>query len=97
MIWYPCCFLVIKGMKGDLMTRSYKKLWHILLDRDMSRSQLRKKAGISTNALAKLGKDESLPLKTLEKVCAALDCTLDDILEYVPDKETDGGSEFTRF
>lgn len=73
------------------MTRSYKKLWHILLDRDMSRSQLRKKAGISTNALAKLGKDESLPLETLEKVCAALDCTLDDILEYVPDKETDGG------
>lgn len=78
------------------MTRSYKKLWHILLDRDMSRSQLRKKAGISTNALAKLGKDESLPLETLEKVCAALDCTLDDILEYVPDKETDGGGEFTR-
>ena len=74
------------------MTRSYKKLWHILLDRDMSRSQLRKKAGISTNALAKLGKDESLPLETLEKVCAALDCTLDDILEYVPDKKTDGGS-----
>ena len=84
-------------MKGDLMTRSYKKLWHILLDRDMSRSQLRKKAGISTNALAKLGKDESLPLETLEKVCAALDCTLDDILEYVPDKEADGGGEFTRF
>lgn len=79
------------------MTRSYKKLWHILLDRDMSRSQLRKKAGISTNALAKLGKDESLPLETLEKVCEALDCTLDDILEYVPDKETDGGGEFTRF
>lgn len=73
------------------MTRSYKKLWHILLDRDMSRSQLRKKAGISTNALAKLGKDESLPLETLEKVCAALNCTLDDILEYVPDKNTDGG------
>ena len=75
------------------MTRSYKKLWHILLDRDMSRSQLRKKAGISTNALAKLEKDESLPLETLEKVCAALDCTLDDILEYVSDKETDGGGE----
>lgn len=75
------------------MTRSYKKLWHILLDRDMSRSQLRKKAGISTNALAKLGKDESLPLETLEKVCAALDCTLVDILEYVPDKETDGDGE----
>lgn len=80
-------------VKGGPMTRSYKKLWHILLDKDMSRSQLRKKAGISTNALAKLGKDESLPLETLEKVCAALDCTLVDILEYVPDKETDGDGE----
>ncbi|MBR1708702.1 MAG: helix-turn-helix transcriptional regulator [Clostridia bacterium] len=74
------------------MTRSYKKLWHILLDRDISRSQLRKMAGISTNALAKLGKNESLPLETLEKVCAALGCTLDDILEYIPDKDTNGGS-----
>ena len=63
------------------MTRSYKKLWHILLDRDISRTQLREMAGITTNALAKLGKDESLPLATLEKVCAALNCTLDDILD----------------
>ena len=74
------------------MTRSYKKLWHILLDRDISRSQLRKMAGISTNALAKLGKNESLPLETLEKVCAALGCALDDILEYIPDKDTNEGS-----
>ena len=49
----------------------------------MSRSDLRRKAGISTNAPAKLGKDESL--ETLEKVCAALDCSLNDILEYIPD------------
>jgi len=69
------------------MTRSYKKLWHMLLDLDMSKTQLRELAGISTNALAKLGKDESLPLETLEKVCSALNCTLDDILEYVPDKK----------
>lgn len=68
-----------------MMIRSYKKLWHLLLDRDMSRSELREKAGISTNALAKLGKDESVPLETLEKICAALGCTLDDILEYAPE------------
>ena len=75
------------------MTRSYKKLWHILLDRDISRTQLREMAGITTNALAKLGKDESLPLATLEKVCAALNCTLDDILEYVPDDRQPEGGE----
>ena len=63
------------------MARSYKKLWHILLDRGISRTQLRKMAGITTNALAKLGRDESLPLATLEKVCAALNCSLDDILD----------------
>ena len=74
------------------MTRSYKKLWHILLDRNISRTQLRKMAGISTKALAKLGKDESLPLATLEKVCAALGCSLDDILEYVQnEKQSEGG------
>ena len=78
------------------MTRSYKKLWHILLDRDMSRSDLRKKAGISTNALAKLGKDESLPLETLEKVCAALDCSLYDILEYVPNDKTTEAEDDTK-
>ena len=44
-------------------------------------------AGISTNALAKLGKDKSLPLATLEKVCAALGCSLDDILEYVQNEK----------
>ena len=76
------------------MTRSYKKLWHMLLDRNISRTQLREMAGISTNALAKLGKDESLPLATLEKVCAALGCTLDDILEYVSDeKQPEGGED----
>lgn len=75
------------------MTRSYKKLWHMLLDRNISRTQLREMAGISTNALAKLGKDESLPLATLEKVCAVLHCTLDDILEYVPDEKQPEGGE----
>ena len=54
------------------MARSYKKLWHMLIDLDMSRSQLRKKAGITTNAQAKLGKDESVPLETLEKICPVL-------------------------
>ena len=75
--------LILGDERGALVTRFIKKLLHILPDRDMSRSQFRKKAGISTNALPQQGKDGSLPLETLEKVCAALDCALDDILEYV--------------
>lgn len=69
------------------MSRSYNKLWHILIDRNMSRSDLRRKAGITTNALAKLGKNESVPLETLEKICVVLGCGLDDIVEHFPDEE----------
>ena len=77
---------VIHG-KRIIMSRSYNKLWHILIDRNMSRSDLRRKAGITTNALAKLGKNESVPLETLEKICVVLDCGLDDIVEHFPDEE----------
>lgn len=64
------------------MTRSYNKLWHRLIEKGISRSELRRMAGITTNALAKLGKDESVPLETLEKVCEILECELSDVVEY---------------
>ena len=64
------------------MNRNDKKLWIMLIQKDMTKTDLRKAAGISTNALAKLGRDESVPLETLEKICKALNCKLDDILEY---------------
>ena len=67
------------------MSRSYKKLWHILIDRNMTKSQLRKAANITTNALANLGKDESVPVETLEKICGVLGCTIDDIMDFEPD------------
>ena len=67
------------------MSRSYNKLWHMLIDRNMSRSELRRQAGITTNALAKLGRNESVPLETLEKICVVLNCGLDDIVERCSD------------
>lgn len=69
------------------MARSYNKLWHLLIERGMSKTQLRKAAGLSTNALAKLGKNESVSLKTLERICGILECKLEDILEYVNEEE----------
>jgi DNA (cytosine-5)-methyltransferase 1 len=51
----------------------------------MSKSEMRRKAGLTTNALAKLGKGESVPLETLEKICSALNCRIEDIVEYLPD------------
>ena len=69
------------------MGLSYKPLWILLINRDMTKGQLREKAGISTRALAKLGKNEDVNTDVLRKICAALDCTLSDIVELVPDKQ----------
>ena len=60
---------------------SYKKLWKLLIDRDMTKTEMRKQSGISTGALAKLGKNESVSMEVLVKICRALDCDLNDIVE----------------
>lgn len=70
------------------MNRSYNKLWKILIDRKMNKTQLREAAKITSNAMAKLGKDESVPVETLEKICRVLDCTIDDIMDF--DKSEQG-------
>ena len=63
------------------MAVSYKKLWKILIDRDMTKTQLRKEAGISTGALAKLGKNENVNTEILVKICFTLHCDISDIME----------------
>ena len=63
------------------MAVSYKKLWKILIDRDMTKTQLRKDANISTGALAKLGKNENVNTEILVKICNVLHCDLSDIME----------------
>ena len=68
------------------MSRSYKKLWKLMIDKEINKTQLTKKAKISTNAMANLGRNESVPLETLEKICAALNCTLNDIVEFSEDE-----------
>ena len=68
------------------METSYKKLWKLLIDLDMSKTELRLKAGISTMALAKLGKNENVSLDVLKKICKALDCNIGDIMDIVPEK-----------
>ena len=63
------------------MAVSYDKLWHLLIDRHMSKTQLVKEAKITTNAMAHLGKNEDERVEVLVKICSALNCTLDDIIE----------------
>ncbi len=69
------------------MAVSYKKLWKMLVDKEISKTELTHLAGITTNAMAKLGRNEDVRVKTLEKLCTSLDCTLDDIVEFIPDPE----------
>lgn len=64
------------------MSVSYAKLWKLLVDKRMNKSQLRDAAGISTNAVAKLGKNETVSLETLEKICFALNCNIEDVMEF---------------
>lgn len=65
------------------MAISYTRLWKLLIDKGMNKSQLRDAAGISTNAVAKLGRNETVSLETLEKVCVALDCDIEDVVEVI--------------
>ena len=64
------------------MSVSYSKLWKLLVDKRMNKSQLREAAGISTNAVAKLGRNEPVSLETLEKICSALNCNIEDVMEF---------------
>ena len=68
------------------MTVNYNKLWKLLIDRNWSKTQLREQAGITTNALAKMGKNENVSTEVLCKVCEALNCQMQDIIELVDEK-----------
>lgn len=67
------------------MRISYKKLWKLLIDKDMTRRDLRNKTGISTAAIAKMGKGENIQTDLLLRICKVLDCELSDIMEIERD------------
>ena len=64
------------------MSVNYKKLWKLMIDKNLSKTELTHLAGISTNAMAKLGRNEDVRVNVLEKLCTSLDCKLDDIVEF---------------
>ena len=69
------------------MIVSYKKLWKLLIDRDLKKKDLAKKAGISDYTITKMGKGENVTVETLGKICFALDCGLDDIIEFIKEQK----------
>ena len=69
------------------MAICYKKLWKLLIDKNMKKTDLRTISGITTTALAKLGRNENVNTEVLAKICKALDCNIEDIIEFVPESE----------
>lgn len=69
------------------MAISYKKLWKLLIDKDMKKRDLEQAAGISHYTLNKLNRGENVTTEVLAKICLALDCTMDDIMDIVTDKK----------
>jgi putative transcriptional regulator len=70
---------------GIFMSVSYKKLWKLLIDKDMKKKDLCEKAGISPASVTKMGRNGHVTTEILVKICAALDCRIEDIVEIVPD------------
>ena len=74
------------------MAVSYRKLWKLLIDKDMKKKDLRLSSGISTNALAQLGKNERVTTDVIDQICCALNCDVGDVMEIVEGEEnTNGG------
>ena len=68
------------------MAVSYKKLWKLLIDKDMKKKDLQKAAGISATSITKLGKNENVNTEIIEKICTALHCDVCDIMEMIDDQ-----------
>ena len=69
------------------MTISYKKLWKLLIDKDMKKIDLRIATGLTTTALAKLGKNEHVSTEILARICKVLNCDIGDIVEVVNEEK----------
>ena len=69
------------------MAVSYKKLWHILLDRDMKKKDLENLAGLSHYTMSKMSRDENVTTDVLGRICKALDCKVEDIMDFIPEEQ----------
>lgn len=73
---------------GVYMAISYNKLWKLLIDRRMSKADLRRAAGIAPNTMTKLNRDEEVTLETLGKICAILNVNIGDVVDFLPTDQT---------
>ena len=74
---------------GDrLMKISYNKLFKLLIDKNMKKKELCEKAGISSSTIVKMGRQEPVSVELIGKICLALGCTANDVLEFLPDEDS---------
>ena len=71
------------------MAVSYMKLWHLLVDKKMSRSELERKSGVTHYTMTQMGKDKDVSTEAIRNICVALNCNMEDIMEFVPEKEVE--------
>lgn len=64
------------------MAVSYDKLWKLLIDKKLNRTELKEISGISFNVLARMGKEEPVSMESMNKICTALDCSIGDVMEF---------------
>ena len=83
-------YLLADEWRND-MAVSYKKLFHLLIERNMTNAQLQKEAGFSANIITRLKRNGYISLESIESICRVMNCGVDDILEFVP--EDNGGKE----
>lgn len=69
------------------MAVSYKKLFHMLIDQNMTAAELQKEAGYSANISTRMRRNEYVSLESMEKICRVLGCKVDDIVEFIPDED----------
>ena len=75
------------------MRMSYNRLWKLLIDKDMKKSDLRHKAGVSASSLAKLNKGENVTTDVILRICKELNCNVEDIMEAIPTDTEDAKDE----
>lgn len=73
------------------MAVSYKKLFHLLIEKNMTNAKLQQEAGFSANIITRLKRNGYISLETIESICRVMDCGVDDILEFTPDKAEEVG------
>lgn len=75
------------------MRLSYKKLWKLLIDKDLKKKDLSKMANVSSTCVAKLGRNENVNTNILVRICTALECDISDIVELIESTSEDGGKD----